>query len=98
MSELPDLVKFFASFLNFSFRYEDSLRRKIFTSKSYSYEFFLNVFAHSETPSIVQFLFTKLADIKLADISIHFLITSLVTSLVFILVVKLKKAANSLTS
>ena len=72
MSELRDLVKSFAAFLNFSFQSEDSLRRKIFTYTAYVYECLLNVFAHCETPSIVQFLFTKVADIKLAYVSIYF--------------------------
>ena len=44
LSELRDLVKSFASFLNFPFQSEDSLRRKIFTYTAYSYECLLNVF------------------------------------------------------
>ena len=92
LSKLQDLVESFASFSNFPFQSEDSLRRKIFTYTAYSYECLLKCVCTLLNPIYCSVSIYKTCWHKTCWRYHTFLLTSLVTSLVFILVVKLKKA------
>ena len=81
LSELRDLVKSFASFLNFPFQSEDSLRRKIFTYTAYSYECLLNVFAHLKPHLLFNFYLQNLLTYNL--LTFLYILIALLASAIF---------------